>query len=67
MVFPALLAALIELLDASPGLVTAVEKIIAAFKSGGKAAAQQELLASQMAADTAALEQQLQTPIAGAK
>lgn len=61
-----ILSALIDLLDAAPSLVTAVEGVIAAFKSGGKPAAQQAL-AAKMAADTAVLEQELQTPIAGAK
>lgn len=59
----AVLSALIELLSAAPGLVTAVEDVIAAFKSGGKPAAQQAL-AAKMAADTSVLEQELQTPIA---
>lgn len=63
----AILAALIDVLQAAPGLVTAVEKVIAAFKSGGKDAATQELQAQQMAADTAVLENELQTPITGAK
>lgn len=58
----AILTALIDILEASPGLVTAVEKVIAAFKSGGKAAATQQMLASQMADDTAQLEAELQAP-----
>jgi hypothetical protein len=56
------LSALIEVLSAAPKLVSAVEDVIAAFKSGGKPAAQ-TMLASKIAADTAALEQELQTPI----
>ena len=59
----AILAGLLDLLESAPTFITAVESVIAAFKSGGKPAAQ-ALLASKMASDTASLEAQLQTPLA---
>jgi hypothetical protein len=62
----AALAALVPLLGETPTLIKDVEDVIAAFKSGGASAATSVLLAKQAAADTAQLETELQTPIAGA-
>lgn len=52
----------LEVLKAAPQLIADIKALIAAFEGGGTSAAQQ-LIASKVAKDTAALEQSLQTPL----
>lgn len=58
------LALIIAILEAAPTLVDAVEKVVAAFKTGGAPAAKAALIAPEVEAIMAAAYKQLNTPIA---
>lgn len=58
-----LLPLIISAIEAAPQLVGAIEKLIAAFKSGGADAARAALLEPELQNAMAAADQALQTPI----
>jgi hypothetical protein len=58
------LTLIIAILDASPSLVDAVERIVAAFKQGGTPAAKAMLVSPEVQSTMAAAMKELNTPIA---